>query len=105
MPKRMYMLMFMIEGFDDYPSWSSYRGTRRGGTGQAALNCEGGFGLDTVVKKMIRDGEVTLSRYQSHNNVHGGNPTINRTRITVTQRGREVYLAWKKRMGKRLGLT
>lgn len=105
-PKRMYMLMFMIDGFDDTPPWygSRHWSDKRGGTGSASLNCLGGFGYDATVRRMVRDGEIVLSRHVSHSNAFDGNPTINRTRVTVTDKGRAVYAAWKRRSAKKIGL-
>lgn len=98
-PKRMLLLMYMIDG-KGY-SWR-LDATIYGGNGKASLNCEGGFGYDSIVRKMVRDKEIRINRYESHSNAHGGNPTINRTQAIVTSRGREVYASWKKRMKGRI---
>lgn len=104
------MLMFMIDGYDDCPPWVplTYRDQKRGGKGFALINCEGGFGHDAVVRKMIRDGEVTLFRRKGYESSFrtaiGGYYTINRTEVHVTDKGREVYAAWKHKNGERIGL-
>lgn len=64
----------------------------RWGRGRVPLNREGGFGIDSAVRKMIRDGDARLVRYQHHNNPFGGNPTINVTDLVITERGRETFV-------------
>lgn len=91
-PPRMKLLSFMIDGWQ-YDS----RFNRRGGNGYAPLNCLGGFGYDATVRRMVRDGEIRITRGAHHDNPFRGNPTINRTYAHVTDRGREVYQAWKKK--------
>lgn len=91
-PQRMKLLMFAIDGLQ-YAWWSD----KYGGHGRVPLNCEGGFGYDATVRRMVRDKEVRIVRKPSHSNAHGGNPTINRTFAVVTDRGREVYANWKKK--------
>lgn len=88
LPKKIEMLMFMIDGISDL--WGSY-----GGRGFARLNTQGGYGYDRVVKKMLQKGEIKISRKQHHTNNHGGNPTINITYAYVTDKGRAYYKKWK----------
>lgn len=89
-PKRFAVLRYMIDGVKSYSE--TY-----GGKGKCYLNFRGGFGIDKEVRRMIKRGEIIVSRGEHHHNSHGGNPTINATVATVTDKGRLAYDNWKRR--------
>jgi len=95
--KRIQILTFMVDG--RYDVWAK---EWRGREGKAAINCEGGWGHDNVVKRMIRRGEVTFHRAPrsgGHRSNYSGVPK-NQSYILITPKGVEAYEAWKRKQGK-----
>lgn len=91
-PKELIIYSFMIDG-------ENYGGScTRGGRGTAYINCEGGFGYDATVRRMIKDGYVTYHTTQCHLNAFNDYRTyITRSFIRVTDKGRARYIRMLKK--------
>ena len=85
-PKSYIVLRYMIDG-------ERHGFLHLGGNGKAPINCDGGFGMDSAIRRMIKDGLVTYHRAVHHeaSPVFSGNPTINRNFVKVTDKGTDKY--------------
>jgi hypothetical protein len=90
MTKRHAMLRFMIDGKKDL----TFSGETYGGKGAVTLNKEGGFGFDSIVHKMIKNGEIVIRR---ENLKMRGLSNVNHTIAYVTPIGVLVYKKLEKR--------
>lgn len=88
-PPSMQILHRMVYGYD-----SIYMNYHNPGTGEARLNCEGGFGYSRDVRKMVKRGWITISR----RSYSGRTSDIRTTIATITDQGRVAYEKWRKRM-------
>jgi hypothetical protein len=97
-PKAYIVLRYMIDG--ETSRWPG-RSETYGGKGTALVNFQGGFGYDTDLRRMVREGLATYHRRVHHETapVFGGNPTINCSYLKVTDKGRKKYELMKKRYG------